>query len=531
MDKGEDASNTVFCFDQTTYIIKLKDNACSVQPVLNGTITPKFFADYGQKEKYFIVELVCKGAQSTTHKITQTELNTAYKFMLWLRQHQGLFTKTPGYTRNIDALTEYIQAQPYVVTRKVEKIGLDSDSNCYVFPGFLYDEKGTRHQSQKHGVFDTFSIAIPDTPNGCHIVLEVDDNAIPEQIIKDFHQCFGNAGIFQLGAYIASIFANECPVIECTGSSAHVYINRMFFLDFDGVQLLQRGSSNQIAKIADCFSQWPVLFEEGHQPVKLNEPSLLSNRTNQTGLLFHRTFGEFATQEMLACSVSIECTQYKSMHDYRPSQLAAVGHAVMTNRKYFEDGIIDKTQEIQKRLISDDVKEDVALSHAVILASAALLIEQLNLDFINNSELYDYTLQLAQSRTELLSNRHPLADKFFDTLLRKIDIPDFNQMEKNKAELAAFSEGAAIMGDKLLFTMPLILENGPFKQIFSQGYTNRPPQLFNQLQLHPGYIMRDHRLRVARPSIGECKHQLRYWVFDLGLVRPTPINSDKETVT
>ena len=157
--------------------------------------------------------------------------------------------------------------------------------------------------------------------------------------------------------------------------------------------------------------------------------------------------------------------------------------------------------------------------------------ERLNLDFIDSDGLYDYTRQLAQRRTELLTNRHPIADKFFDTLFNQVNVPDFNLMDKADAELAAFTEGVAIMGDRLLFTMPMILESGPFKKTFSQGYANKPPQLFNQLQRHPGYIMRDHRLRIARPSLGESKHQLRYWVFDLEQVKASSSVQNKDYVT
>ena len=524
IDRGVDANNTVFCFEQVTYIIKPEALNCTAHPLLNGTISPKFYLDIGRNEKYFIVELSRKGTQPTFHKLTHNELNISHKFMLWLRQHRGLFDKKPGYTRNINALAEHIQALPRVVTRKAEKVGLDSGSNCYVFPGFLYDENGACHESQEHGVFHKFALLAPGTPTGCQIVLEVDDNAIPEQIIKDFYQVYGIQGIYQLGAYIGSIFANEFggfPIVESTGNSTHVHLNRMFFMDFEGFPLMQQLTLDKMSKIASCFSKWLVPFVENNAPVKIKEADLKGKYANQARLFFHRSFGEFTTQEMLACSVSMDCKQFvgnKTMQAYRPSQLAKVGHAVLSYRKYFEDAIGGKTQQIQQRLISSGVKEDMAFNHAILAAGAELFIEKLRLDFINTGDLYDYTYLLAQRRTKLLSTPHPLADKFFDTLLNKITIPNFNLMEKSKAELAAFSEGAAIMGDKLLLTMPHILENSLFKQVFSQGYTNRPPQLFNQLQRHPAYIMRDHRLCIARPSLGENTRQIRYWVFDLSKV-------------
>ena len=524
--REDGANNKVFSFNQATYIIKLKDNNCTTQPLLNGIINPKYYVDHGRNEKYFIVELACKGVQSTTYKITHRELNTANKFMLWLRQHRGLFDKSPGYTQNINSLAEHIQAQPCVEIRKVEKIGFDSDSNCYVFPGFLYDKNGTRHASQEYGLFHEFALSAPNAPKRCHFVREVDDNAIPEQIIKDFYQAYGVQGIYLLGAYISSIFATEfdmLPLIENIGSDAHKHLNRMFFMDFDGIKLIQQAQQTQVEDVAGGFSKWLVTFEENNIPAKIKEAELKSRyhrqNINQASLFFHRSLGEFSTPEMLACSVTVECKESKVMKTYKSSELAVVGHAVMANRKYFEDALVNKTQQIQQRLTVEGIKEDVAFNHAILAAGAGLLIEKLGLDFIYLTELYDYAHLLAHRRTEQLCNRHPLADKFFETLFSKITIPDFNLMERSKAELATFSEGVAIMGNKLLFTMPLLLESGPFKQVFSQGYTNRPPQLFNQLQLHPAYIMRDHRLCIARPSPGERKHQVRYWVFDLERVK------------
>jgi hypothetical protein len=502
-NKQEDVHNTVFIFLQVTYIIKVKNNVCSAQPLINGVVVPKYFHNTGREGRYFIVEISTK-----TYKVLCSELNSQKLFMQWLREHQISFQKTHRHLKDFAALAEFIQSQSNIELRKPKKIGYDTQTKCYIFPGFLYDENGTKHQIEEHGLFSTFAVVAPDIPTGCPIVQGVNEKAILEQIIKDFYQCYGNAGILLLGGYIASIFADDFPIIETKGNPAHVYLNRMFFMDFDGVPLPQKGSLNQVVKTAGCFSQWLIPFEEDHHPVKLNEASLLSAKTNQATLLFHRTFGEFATQEMLACSVSIKCTQYKPMHDYQPSQLAAVGHAVMTNRNYFEDAIADKTQQLQIRLKTEGVSGDVVYNHAVLLAGAELLIEQLGLDFINNDELYDYTLQLAQRRSELLTNRHPLADAFFEMLFSKVDVPDFNQTEKCEAEQAAYATGTAILGGQLVVTMPKVLGDGA-----------KPPQLFNQLQLHPGYITHNHHLRIARPSGTKRKLQIRYWVFDFEQVR------------
>ena len=413
-------------------------------------------------------------------------------------------------------LAQHIQSQQYSQIRKVEKVGFDSESNCHVFPGFLYDKNGTRHESQEYGLFHEFSLSAPKVPKSYCFVQAVDDNASPEQIIKVFYQAHGIEGVYLLGAYISSIFAtgfDAFPLIENTGSDAYKHLNRMFFLDFDGIKQMHQ---------VDGYSQWLVPFEENSARAKLKEDELKTfyhrETPNQAALFFNRYFGEFSTPELLACSVTAGCSGFNMMKSYKPAELAVVGHTVMANRQHFECTVKDKTQLIQQQFIDKGIRGDVAFNHAVLTAGAELFIKILGLCFINVEDLYDYAYRLAARRTELLSSEQPLADKFLKMLFSKINIPDFSSMEKDEAELASYSTGVAIKRGTLLFTMPKILKNEAFKRVFSRGYIHKHPQLFNQLQQHPAYITKDHRLAIARPSLKEDKHQIRYWMFDMELL-------------
>lgn len=156
---------------------------------------------YQSKTKHRI-QLFSQREKSNIVQFSSDDLaNTSY-FKSQLMHYRQLYY---GGGQDLNYLVECLFKQNPAKIRQCQALGYDEKSNCYVFPTFLYDSAGNRHQVNKEGYFDKQKLASFQEKDS-----KVIEN-IKETEIKVFLQTLFDAysyrGFTALGFWIASLFS------------------------------------------------------------------------------------------------------------------------------------------------------------------------------------------------------------------------------------------------------------------------------------------------------------------------------------
>lgn len=475
--------------------------------------------------------------KSTTNKAALTEFNakeisSPTAFREKLAHHRQISNCSQD---NLNQITQYLFSQPSPVVRKLQSIGYDKKSGCYVFSDFLYDKQGNRHELNKQGFFEKQKL-MPFKDELCINAIEEASPKAVKEFVLAIENAFGKNGLIALGFYISTSFSHiifkkygSFPILNLyhakdTGKSTLIDIlNQMFLVDWSGIPI---GSGNtkkgelrklsQKSSLVTPLSEWrlnsiknifdpsSVLNAFNRLPLEIRAKKTNGNETVEIpfngALCFVQNDYPFMTepeQERVIDlrfedgSLNVKSDGFKYLISLSPQQIAGVGDFILKNRLFFEEHINATIDKAKERLTADGIKNRIAINHATAFAGTQLVARLLKLKDLSMETLYQDIQKIGLTKVRNSSTQLDIADYFFS-------IVDRLQHD----ELT----GIARIDDSLYIHMTAIFKY--IKEEYSD--TLNKDTLFTQLRSHKRFVKANYNKQMEFDS---NKKVMKVWEF------------------
>jgi hypothetical protein len=487
-----------------------------------------------------IVELESYREGKSTLKLDATELTRLDSFKSELQHNRQIFYGTGDDLNHISA---YLFNQKPPKIRAMKVLGYDEKTHGFYFPKFMYDAKGTRTEISKDKYFEKQGIR-PFLGNTDTIIDKLEPLDF-ELFIRSLHGAFGNKGLLALGFYVSTLFSHTVfeefgmfPFLSLWGASrsgkstlTHT-LNRCTFIDAEGQTMTKSNTAKgELRKISQKSSLVAALLEARKDESRLDFDSILAwynrnalysrattsqdNLTHelklQAAIVFAWNHELFTSRPAKERVVSIhfsdgipdeETTRhFNNLSSLSSAQLASVGDNLLTNRHYFESGIVEEIKQNAAQLKSSGIMVTrIAENHAIPLAGVLMFLNGLGITEFNE-ELKNYTLDMAKTKLETAKTDSPIADLFFGSL----DV------------YAGFVNTGAVLienGKTLAVNLNLALEY--IKRSNLPDFPNKS-ELITQLKGADGFL--DYKQVRVRPN-----HTMKCYLFNYEKVAVSLLN-------
>jgi hypothetical protein len=298
---------------------------------------------------------------------------------------------------------------------------------------------------------------------------------------------------------------------SCGKSSLAVLLNRCFFMDWEGIPMVQyntgKGEIRNIAQISSLVV--PLLesrsakqkFEMGNiLPFYNRNPLQVKAKTSnnmenirlklQAALAFIQNNEQFATKEEKERIISLHFqTQNKTtetfkafqkLQKYTKNKLAFVGDTLLKNREYFESRLIENIETFNILLESEKEEEEAIKDtrsrehHAILLGSLASFDAVCKWTSKELSALIlDKTREVAKKKETTATTDHHLADVFLDNVYERC---------------APFENGAMFKLDKASGKEIIVLHMATVFNYLNVPIGKAQEELLNALKKHTDFI-------------------------------------------
>ena len=413
--------------------------------------------------------------------------------------------------------------------RELSIIGYDKVSDCFVFPEFLYDTNGIRKTINGHKYFETHNIMPPQ--NEIAVINKLKATPI-NKLLDVLFKAHNYRGLAAMGFWTASLFSHLIfkeygffPFFSMYGDSRcgktdlTRLLNRCFFLDWEGISMTKANTQKyELRKISQKASLVVPMIEGRTDNSKFDYDAVLPlyNRNAMAGrakttqdnethelpfnatLAFVQNREQFVSKPAKERVVSIKFlnsdlndetyASWQELNKYRDEELASIGDFILTNRKQFEDTIINEIQDAIKTLkyYNDKIPGRIADNHGIIAGALKCFFKIANLEVSPLRDFFSYISQIAKDKFETARETNDIADLFFEqvnSLPQTSDKGIIIDKEKNEIKLHLAT-------------------------IFEIFTWHNKTELLNALKRHERFIKDNVSIRIN----GEVK---KFWVFKI----------------
>jgi hypothetical protein len=504
---GETYKGYIFTNKKGEDILKIKRLMDCTVRLLHSVIDDSY-SDKQKMEHY--LELYSKREGKGQVRMDATELVRMDSFKMALLNHRQLFY---GSNNELTELASYLFKQlpkpPKI--RALSTIGYDDKSQGFYFPKFMYDIDGKRIDANGDKYFTNANIK-PFMDCSDSVINRVEPLEL-HQFINQLYAAYGHKGLLALGFYVSALFSHLVfehysffPFLSLYGdphagkSFISRLLNRCLFVDSEGQTMTSSNTAKgELRKISQKSSLVCALLEgrkdksrfdyDGILPL-YNRNALYSrattsqdNRTHdlplKAALSFVWNHECFTLKPAKERVISLHFADadlnedtgraWTELNNYSPEQLASVGHYLLSNRKHLENELIPLIKDCADKLKKQGITVTrIAENHAIALAGTITLLEFLNIDGFNFSDLILYTVKRAKHKLETAKTESHLADYFFES------IRSFNSTQG----VITNSDNELVI--HLSVVLPLLQEKG-------NGFTNKK-ELIAELKSHDRFI-------------------------------------------
>jgi hypothetical protein len=436
--------------------------------------------------------------------LTDAQLRRLNAFKKALQQHRYSFD---GNSKDLDDLVKYLfEANPPKV-RALSAIGYDPKSQRYVFPEFIYSVDGNRSPIFNRDTSDGIPLPPIDVKPfiGCSdTIIKTNGSTNVSNIMQLLGNTYGYKGVLAFGFYVSSLFSHKVyeqygffPILSLYGNPSP-YIddkkflsrlfNRCLFIDSEGQKMKAaftaeselkkiRQKSNLVCALLDDRT-YKNLFDYDTVLPFYNRKTLSSHAT----LAFVSSNERFTNEVIRDFVISLHFpntvnnqpnSAWNQLNQHTPEQLSSVGHYLLSNRQWFENGLINKITTYEGSLKNSGITTPrMAQNYAIALGGIVCLLELLNsqqyIDSLNNAinGLLNYTIQRAKHKQESTNNPVRVADYFLSLILEHCN------------QFAQF-----LLDDELLIDLPVTL-----RQLAASDFDFNEKTLSTGLKQHPQYL-------------------------------------------
>jgi len=399
-----------------------------------------------------IINAVSNREGINTLRFKGADFSALNDFKSKLLQYRLLFF---GSGSDLTYFAEYLFQKKPIKVRECQALGYDPLSGCYVLNKFLYDKDGKHYTIDKDGYFHNHKLKPFSGQDKSITRIDTVDVA---KFIQALHGAYGDKGLLALGFWVSTTFSHVIfkefgffPFMSfhgdphCGKSDLTTTLNRCFFIDSEGLAMSSGNTKKgELRTISQKSSMVTAMLEGRKNSVRFDYDSILplynrnslqvraqTTNDNQvhdlkfTGALaFVQNVEQFISKPAKERVVSIHFTHdglddtydaWQHLKTYSPEQLAGIGHFILSNRTYFENGINAEISETADYLRANGVGIDrIAKNHAVAYAGASLLVELTKPAIKDN--FINFTLQAAMSKIETARSELLLADHFMECI-------------------------------------------------------------------------------------------------------------------
>jgi len=392
-------------------------------------------------------------------KFSAEEITQLSCFKLRLNgERQVFYGDGNDLTALYDKLLNDLPTAPKI--RGLNTVGYDEDSDCYVFPHFLYDKNGVRYSMNGQGYFEKQKLLpYQDKTIACTKKLL---NMDIDNFLDVLHGAYGYRGLTTHGFWVASAFSHLIfkeygffPFIslygdsKCGKSYLTKLLNRCFFLDWEGISMTKANTQKyELRKISQKSSLVVPMVEGRADNSKFDYDSVLplynrnpmagralTTQDNQTHELpFNATLAFVQNREQFISTpakervVSIQFlnsdisdetyASWQLLNSFGIEQLASVGDFILRNRKYFEEHLINEIEIFKEALKKiEGIKENrIAENHAIIAGALFCFLKCLDNHKYVNINYQKYIARIALKKIETAREVNDLAELFLEGL-------------------------------------------------------------------------------------------------------------------
>lgn len=480
-----------------------------------------------------IIEIESYRTKAILSAFNAKEMSSPTSFREKLAHYKQTSRTTP---EQLVQIQQFLYDQKAPMVRKLQSIGYDDNSKCFVFSHFLYDKTGRRHSLNKHGFFSQHKI-MPFNDELCIDAISEATAADVRRFIAAINDTFGVNGMMSLGFYISTLFSHDIfkiyrsfPILNLyhaqdTGKSTLINIlNQMCGVDWPGIPIgggnTKKGELRKISQkssLVTPLSEWRLnspknIFDPASNILNAYNRLPLETRAQRTNgnetveiqfkgaLCFVQNDYPFMTtqeQERVIDlrfeekSLNTRSDDFKYLVSLKPQELAGIGDFILKNREYFQDRLTKTLEKAREQLCEEDIKNRIALNHAVPYAGVHALATLVKNTQEPISKLFADTKKIALHKVRTAGHQLDIADYFFSLVDRMAD---------------GSSTGVVRDGDSLYLSMPTVLKH--IKEDYNDSLTK--DSLFMQLRSHERFVKANFAKQI---DFDGDKKTIKVWEF------------------
>jgi DNA ligase 1 len=487
----------------------------------------------------YMVKITTQNKNPSNHLIGDKDIATNDKFKARLLSSAGLVWS--GKPTALDALKEYLLQTDPPEIRKIDQIGYDEKSDCYMLGDVLFDSQGKLVNADSDGLFLKEKLCLDEvTVNRAKPITEFEDIDM-KRFLDELYGAFSAKGILVFSFFVSSLFGRQIinrkrffPFMSLWGdphsgkTTLTDILTRCFFLDWTGIHLSKSNTQKGLIREFGIRKNFVIALTEGNKKTAriLNEGVLLDmyewkpvataaqlgsrNKTNtyqyEGSFLFVQNEEWFETVQLIERIFSLHFTtrdnsdeSYENLQkllSYSNKQLASIGKQILERRSQIEPELIDGIKIIAELLKEKGCGEPRFIDNSSIVLGGFLAVLKV-FDFkektkINLMSVFEEATEITKLKEDLSRGNvgNITANLFFENcyeLLDEVDIITGNPDPK------LIKGEQYIIEDGLLY-LRITATIDKLKKYKMQRPT--PPKLTDVLMDYPAY---SHRMAKRSP--------------------------------